>query len=142
MSSNKSLQLLKTIVEHTTKHGIGFENILQQTKVISGGNGRCKCELRVTEDHQNRGGTLHGGMICTLVDSVSTWALLGTDEPVAGVSVDLSVSFFKGAKVGEDIIIDARTLKRGKRLAFLSVDVINKTDGTLLAQGKHTKFIG
>ena len=59
---------------------------------MSGGGGSCKCEMTVSEEHQNRGGTLHGGMTSTLVDAVSTWALLGTDEPVAGVSVDLSLS--------------------------------------------------
>ena len=50
--------------------------------------------------------------------------------------------FFKAAKLGETIIIDAQTLKRGKRLAFLNVDIRNKDDGSLLAQGKHTKFVG
>lgn len=50
--------------------------------------------------------------------------------------------FMKGAKVGEDIVIDAKTLKRGKRLAFLTVDITNKDDGKLIAQGKHTKFVG
>ena len=48
----------------------------------------------------------------------------------------------KGAKVGTDIVIDAQMLKRGSRLAFLTVDMTNKENGALLAQGKHTKFIG
>ena len=48
--------------------------------------------MTVLEEHQNRGGTLHGGMTSTLVDCVSTWALLSSNEPVAGVSVDLSLS--------------------------------------------------
>ena len=59
---------------------------------ISGGHGNCKCEMKVDDEHQNRMGTLHGGMTSTLVDAVSTWALLSSEEPVAGVSVDLSVS--------------------------------------------------
>lgn len=63
-----------------------------KVKVVGGGGGSCRCEMRVEESHQNRSGTLHGGLTCTLVDAVSTWALMGTDEPVAGVSVDLSVS--------------------------------------------------
>lgn len=48
----------------------------------------------------------------------------------------------KGAQIDKDIIIDAQTLKRGKRLAFLTVDVKNKSDGALIAQGRHTKFVG
>ena len=59
---------------------------------MGGGGGRCTCELTVTEALTNRIGTLHGGVTCTLVDAVSTWALLGSEEPVAGVSVDLNVT--------------------------------------------------
>ena len=47
----------------------------------------------------------------------------------------------KGAKTGDDIVIDANTLKAGKTLAFLTVDIKN-TKGDLLAQGRHTKFVG
>ena len=59
---------------------------------MSGGEGRCLCEMTVEEDHQNRGGTLHGGLTATLVDSVSTVALMTTGKGNPGVSVDLSVS--------------------------------------------------
>ncbi|XP_052258426.1 acyl-coenzyme A thioesterase 13-like [Dreissena polymorpha] len=142
MSTSQGLQILRKIVQQSTREYKGFENVLKSVRVLSGGGGTCKCALHVGEEHQNRGGTLHGGLTCTLVDAVSTWALMATEEPVAGVSVDLSVSFMKGARVGEEIVVDARILKRGKRLAFLSVDITNMADGTLLAQGKHTKYVG
>ena len=60
--------------------------------MVSGGGGKCQCEMTVTEDHLNRGGTLHGGMSATLVDVVSTMALMTTGEGNPGVSVDLSVA--------------------------------------------------
>lgn len=47
----------------------------------------------------------------------------------------------KAAKVGEQILIDASTVKTGRTLAFLTVDLKKKSDGSLLAQGKHTKFL-
>ena len=50
--------------------------------------------------------------------------------------------YMKAAKVGDAIVIDAKTLKLGSRLAFLTVDITKKSDGSLLAQGKHTKYIG
>ena len=40
---------------------------------------------------------------------------------------------FKAARVGETIEIDAQTLRRGKRLAFLTVDIRYKEGGVLLA---------
>ncbi|VDI10066.1 acyl-coenzyme A thioesterase 13 [Mytilus galloprovincialis] len=139
--TQKGLQFIKQVVEASVKTRC-FESVLNKVKVITGGNGQCVCEMIVTEDDQNRGGTLHGGMTATLVDAVSTWALLTSDKQVAGVSVDMGISYMKAAKVGEEILIDAKTLRVGNRLAFLTVDITRKADGTLLAQGKHTKFIG
>jgi len=46
------------------------------------------------------------------------------------------------AKVGDEILIDARTEKLGKSLAFLSVDIKNKNDSKLIATGTHTKHMG
>ena len=48
----------------------------------------------------------------------------------------------KPVRVGEDIVIDADTLKIGKTLAFCSVDIKHKNTGALIAQGKHTKYVG
>lgn len=46
----------------------------------------------VDEDHQNKGGTLHGGLSATLVDGISTLALMTHGRGVPGVSVDIHVS--------------------------------------------------
>lgn len=46
------------------------------------------------------------------------------------------------AKIGEDIVITAHVLKQGKTLAFASVELMNKTTGKLVAQGRHTKHLG
>jgi len=48
----------------------------------------------------------------------------------------------RAAKVGEEIVIDAKTVKLGKSLAFLSVEITNKSDSKLIATGTHTKYIG
>ena len=62
-----------------------------QVRVISGGEGKCVFEMTVCEEHRNRMGVLHGGMTATLVDSLSTMALVSAGAP-PGVSVDLNVS--------------------------------------------------
>ena len=63
-----------------------------QLKVIQADQGRCVCELKLDETHQNRGGMLHGGMTSTLVDVVSTSALMTNDNTGPGVSVDMGIS--------------------------------------------------
>jgi len=54
---------------------------------------------------------------------------------------NLYCRFMRAAKVGAEILIDAKTLKLGKSLAFLSVDIKNKDDHKLIATGTHTKHI-
>ncbi|XP_072880133.1 acyl-coenzyme A thioesterase 13 isoform X2 [Hemitrygon akajei] len=110
--------------------------------VVTTSPGKIVCEMKVEEEHVNRAGNLHGGVTATLVDVVSTTALLSTERALPGVSVDMNITYMNAAKLGEDIIITAEVLKEGKSLAFTTVDVTNKVTGKLLAQGRHTKYLG
>lgn len=60
--------------------------------VVSAGDGKCTAEFKVEEEHQNFGGTLHGGFSATLVDGISTLALMTYGRQVPGVSVDMHIS--------------------------------------------------
>lgn len=51
-------------------------------------------------------------------------------------------SYLKGARAGEDIVVDAKTIKAGKTLAFLEVELKKKSTNDIIARGTHTKFIG
>lgn len=55
-------------------------------------NGNCTAELTIDEEHLNMGGTLHGGYTSTLVDCITTYALMSHKIAVPGVSVDLHVT--------------------------------------------------
>ncbi|NXI50726.1 ACO13 thioesterase, partial [Chloroceryle aenea] len=115
---------------------------IMQMKLLSATPGKVVCEMKVEEEHTNRGGTLHGGLTATLVDVVSTAALLYTERAMPGVSVDMNITYTSAAKIGEDILITAQILKQGRNIAFATVDLTNKTTGKLIAQGRHTKYLG
>ncbi|XP_075069260.1 acyl-coenzyme A thioesterase 13 isoform X2 [Mixophyes fleayi] len=111
-------------------------------QLVSASPGKIVCELKVDEAHTNHGGTLHGGFTATLVDMVSTAALMHTERGAPGVSVDMNITYMNAAKIGESILITAQVLKQGRTLAFATVDLVNKETGKLIAQGRHTKHIG
>ena len=46
---------------------------------------------------------MHGGFSAHLVDSVTTIALMTNEGGLPGVSVDMNMTYMKGAKVGEEI---------------------------------------
>ena len=58
-----------------------------------------------------------------------------------GVTVDLRVSYLTGAKEGDEIIVDANTLKVGKNLAFIECILKNKSNGAIIAKGGQTKYV-
>ncbi|XP_048205276.1 acyl-coenzyme A thioesterase 13 [Perognathus longimembris pacificus] len=110
--------------------------------VVSAAPEKLICEMKVEEQHTNKFGTLHGGLTATLIDSISTMALICTERGAPGVSVDMNITYMSPAKIGEEVVITAHILKQGRTLAFASVDLTNKATGKLIAQGRHTKHLG
>ncbi|XP_052872809.1 acyl-coenzyme A thioesterase 13 isoform X2 [Anopheles cruzii] len=141
MSGKKGLDLLRSIATVMTKTN-GYDRCLQQVLMVSGGDGRCLAEFKVGEEHLNRAGGLHGGFTATIVDVVTTYALMTKENAVPGVSVDIHVSYLKGARQGDDVIIDANTIRAGRNLAFLECELRHKKDNSIIAKASHTKYIG
>ena len=48
----------------------------------------------------------------------------------------------RSAKTGDEIIIDSKIEKSGKKLAFLTAEIRHKNSNKIIATGTHTKFIG
>ncbi|XP_036044909.1 acyl-coenzyme A thioesterase 13 isoform X1 [Onychomys torridus] len=120
----------------------GFDRVLEKVTLVSAAPEKVVCEMKVEEQHTNKLGTLHGGLTATLIDSISTVALMCTERGAPGVSVDMNITYMSPAKLGDEIVITAHILKQGKTLAFASVDLTNKATGKLIAQGRHTKHLG
>ncbi|KPP71128.1 hypothetical protein Z043_109993 [Scleropages formosus] len=137
LSLNSLKQGLRAMVESP-----GFDRVLRKVNIVSASPGKVVCEMKVEEEHLNRMGTLHGGMTATIVDVISTTALLYTERGVPGVSVDMNITYMNAAKLGEDLLITAQVLKQGRTMAFATVDLASKATGKLIAQGRHTKHLG
>ncbi|XP_030372135.1 acyl-coenzyme A thioesterase 13-like [Scaptodrosophila lebanonensis] len=135
----KGLEFAKHITEIIAK-STGFERHLEKVKITGGGDGVCTAEFKVAPEHLNMGGGLHGGYTATLVDMVTTYALMS--KPChPGVSVDLSVSYLKGAREGDEVLIEAKTVRAGKKLAFIDCVLRHKKDNSVIAKGHQTKFV-
>ncbi|XP_029918985.1 acyl-coenzyme A thioesterase 13 [Myripristis murdjan] len=137
LSVNTIRQIMKAMVDSP-----GFDRVMSKVDVVSASPGKVVCQMKVEEEHTNRGGTLHGGLTATLVDVISTAAIMYSERGAPGVSVDMNITYMNAAKIGEDVLITAQVLKQGRTLAFATVDLTNKATGKLLAQGRHTKHLG
>ena len=71
---------------------VAFSVSFLQVNLLSASPGKVVCELKVEEEHTNRGGTLHGGLTATLVDNISTVAIMYSERCAPGVSVDMNIT--------------------------------------------------
>ncbi|WP_233425386.1 PaaI family thioesterase [Gordonia otitidis] len=96
--------------------------------------------LRLVVDTQawmgNMFGTMHGGVIATIVGVACSFA--GQRQTHAGQDYrvgDLSVAFFRSPPVdGSRVSVDVEAVKVGRRIASFSARMTGP-DGTLLAEG-------
>ncbi|ELW68781.1 acyl-coenzyme A thioesterase 13 [Tupaia chinensis] len=138
MSLTKTLQELISVLARAGT----FDRVLDKVTAVSALPDKVICEMKVEKEHTNKAGTLHGGLTATLVDVISTVALMCSERGAPGVSVDMNITYLSPAKLGDDILITAHILRQGRTLAFASVDLTNKATGKLIAQGRHTKHLG
>ena len=130
-----------------------FDNVFtRKWKVVSApeDQGKFVVELKVDEQLANAGKILHGGLIASLVDGVSTIALVNTQLRKSGVSLNINVTYIKAVRINESILVEGRVVKCGSKIAFLEADLYLKDKSgsnelkkeNLVATGSHTKYIG
>jgi acyl-coenzyme A thioesterase 13 len=120
----------------------GFDKTLVGLELIDAESGKATLRISVARPLQNLSGNLHGGAVATLVDEAGTIAIMTADrDNRPGVTTDLNVSYFSSARADDVILIKAEVLKSGKRMAYVSVDLLREHDGVRLAQGRMTKFL-
>ncbi|GMR41221.1 hypothetical protein PMAYCL1PPCAC_11416 [Pristionchus mayeri] len=118
-----------------------FARVAQKVRAVSANSTTLVCELVVSSEHLNRGGTLHGGFSATLVDIITSRAIgisVGMSKPRA--TIDLSASYLLPVKAGEKITMTATVLQVGHSTAFAEV-VFRKEDGKIAVTGKQTMAI-
>jgi len=101
------------------------------------GKGSAKLSLPVEPHLTNSLGTVHGGVIMSLLDvALCTAARTLHPESVGVITINMSTSFI-GAGGGARLLADARVMKDGRSLSFVEAEAKNE-DGTLVAKAVAT----
>lgn len=119
------------------------QNVLSSLKVISARPGHIKTSLAIEKRHLNNHRTVHGGVLLSLTDTVTSLALstLGIPPPT-GASVNVSCEFVRPAgREGEELISIGEVVRLGKSLAYTRVTFFDPSD-KVVAFGSHTKHMG
>ena len=81
-------------------------------------------EVTVAQDHLNKGGAAHGGLMTVLLDGALGGALVST-LPVTSwcATTQLTTSFLDAARLGERLVATGRVVRRGRHVAHLAGEV-------------------
>ncbi len=101
------------------------------------GQGTARLSLPVEPQFTNSVGTVHGGVIMSLLDvALCTAARTLHPESVGVVTIDLSTSFI-GAGGGSRLLAEARVLRDARTMTFVEAEAKNE-DGSLVAKAIAT----
>ncbi|CAG8535455.1 12845_t:CDS:2 [Dentiscutata erythropus] len=119
-----------------------FENFLAKDMIITdSADGKISFEIAIQEYHLNASKSLHVGMIAAIVDFCGSIVSGSKGVRLTSVSTDLNVSYVASARYGDTILVNAECVKLDKQFAFTTVDIHNKADGRLIAQGRLTLLV-
>lgn len=92
-------------------------------EVTAAEEGRATVEFEVRDEHLNAAGTLHGGVLATLVDTAMGSAVRSaTDDEDVPATSQLTVTYLRPGKPGR-LSVRAQVRTRGEHLTVCDADV-------------------
>jgi uncharacterized protein (TIGR00369 family) len=105
-------------------------------EVSATGEGKATVHFEAREEHLNPAGTLHGGVLATLVDTAMGMAVrTAADEDDVPATSQLTVTYLRPGKPGP-LSVRAQVRTRGEHLTVCDADV--EQDGRDLAHAVAT----
>ena len=106
-------------------------------RLVSIGLEEARVELDIGRNHLQPLGTVHGGVIATLIDTATYWAaFLALPEDAGLVNVDLKLNYLRPVSQGQ-LIAEGRCLRAGRSISYAESHV-SDGDGRLVAHGTST----
>jgi acyl-coenzyme A thioesterase PaaI-like protein len=96
--------------------------------------GRSWTALTLDRRFEGWEGMAHGGILCTILDEVMAWALVGQDD--WGVTARMSVDFRRPVPIGLPIRAEGWTTLSRRRIVDTAGRIVDATEGTVLASAE------
>ena len=115
---------------------------LMQMQLVEVEAGRAVFTSRPDQSVYNPIGVVHGGLVCTLLDSVAGCALHSTLQAGKGyTSVEIKISYLKAVRESSGLLTAVGTVvKAGSRVAFTE-GVVRDESGALVATATSTLLV-
>lgn len=115
---------------------------LMNLEAVSAEEGRVEFRCTPDESHYNPIGSVHGGFVCTVLDSVLGCAVQTTLPVGQGyTSLEIKVSYLRGLTAASgELTAVGRVTKPGRRAAFAEGEV-RDAEGRLIATASSTLLV-
>jgi len=118
-----------------------YDSILEGVTPVGGTPGNLVYEMKIQPRHTNYFSTLHGGMVASLVDALTTVSQCSAGL-APGVTAGLQINYYRAPRLGDTIVIDTQTVITGQNMYHANVYIKDKATGKMLQHGCHIKFVG
>jgi acyl-CoA thioesterase len=109
-------------------------------RLLEIGDRHAVMQVVVNDGHRNYFGGAHGGLLATLVDTVSFFPRPLLPSGTACTTTNLNITYVRPAVVEDTLTARSELLHIGRRTASVSVQVMNQ-QGKLIAHGTATLMI-
>lgn len=115
----------------------GFAELVG-TELSSAEEGWAAVSLKAEERHLNPSGTVHGGVISTLIDASMAEALnTMTEEGEQPFTIQITVNYMKPGKLGT-LTSTAQVRKGGERITIVGAEVVQEDEDEVIALATGT----
>lgn len=91
--------------------------------------GRAWTDVELEPRFQGWDGIAHGGILCTILDEVMAWSLVGEDN--WGVTARMELAFKRPVALGASLLAEGRVTRSRRRLVETSGRIVDRNDGTV-----------
>jgi len=93
--------------------------------------GRCWTDLTLDKRFEGWEGIAHGGILCTILDEVMAWALVGEDN--WGVTARMNVEFRRPVAVGQTVHAEGWITEARRRIVATAARIVDADTGVEVA---------
>lgn len=109
-------------------------------RLVSYSEGYAKFKMKAEKRHHNPMGTMHGGIMCDILDAAMGLAFATTlTDGETFTTINLQINFFKQIKES-DLIAEAHVVRRGKSTGYLESQ-LKDPEGKLVASAQSTCMV-
>ncbi len=100
--------------------------------------GRAWTDLTLEPRFQGWDGIAHGGILCTILDEVMAWSLVGEDN--WGLTARMNVAYKRPVEIGQSLHAEGRVVRSRRRIVDTEGRIVDAVTGRTLATATGVYF--